>query len=77
MQVYMASMFENQYKLLARSENKVQEVSCGNHSSFAFKASVTIFLFYSLKKKRKKQCLSQSNYLAFKALEVLIKKQAF
>ncbi|XP_062074259.1 uncharacterized protein LOC133778378 [Humulus lupulus] len=25
-QVYMASMFENQYKLLARSENKVQEV---------------------------------------------------
>ncbi|KAL5718585.1 hypothetical protein ACHQM5_011472 [Ranunculus cassubicifolius] len=25
-QVYMASMFQNQYKLLARSENKVQEV---------------------------------------------------
>ncbi|KAA8522382.1 hypothetical protein F0562_013257 [Nyssa sinensis] len=25
-QVYMASMFENQYKLLARSENRVQEV---------------------------------------------------
>ncbi|GMQ05358.1 hypothetical protein CsSME_00050420 [Camellia sinensis var. sinensis] len=25
-QVYMASMFENEYKLLARSENKVQEV---------------------------------------------------
>lgn len=26
LQVYMASMFENQYKLLARSGNKVQEV---------------------------------------------------
>lgn len=26
MQVYMASMFENQYKLLARAGNKVQEV---------------------------------------------------
>lgn len=25
-QVYMASIFENQYKLLARSENKIQEV---------------------------------------------------
>lgn len=25
-QIYMASMFENQYKLLARSGNKVQEV---------------------------------------------------
>lgn len=27
LQVYMASMFENQYKLLARSGNKVQEVT--------------------------------------------------
>lgn len=26
MQVYMASIFENQYKLLARAGNKVQEV---------------------------------------------------
>lgn len=45
MQVYMASMYENQYKLLARSGNKVQEVNIQKHYSFAIARKSLKFLW--------------------------------
>lgn len=47
LQVYMASMFENQYKLLARSGNKVQEVKfleCASVCVIGFLMVPLIFL---------------------------------
>ncbi|KAB2608566.1 hypothetical protein D8674_011734 [Pyrus ussuriensis x Pyrus communis] len=63
-QVYMASMFENQYKLLARSENKVQEVIYESDSSLPSRLQLlSVFLYFSLKSKI--ICLTKSNYLCF------------
>lgn len=48
MQVYMASMFERQYKLLARAGNQVQEVKPWQFLLFDLILSIGVFLYYYL-----------------------------